>query len=194
MIHHVIRVLVHACVRPLGAIALAAVLGLTGLNVWFAHTGARYVVNVTGSLPLGLYRIDALHGPPKVGDLVLSCLPQSAQIFARDHELDVGADPQHLGGCPGDFAAVLKYVVAVAPQHVLVDDSGVHVDGTLVAHSRPLTLLANGVALPRPAALVLKAGQAFVLAPAGHSFDSRYWGAAIPFASAVPVLTWGGQR
>lgn len=194
MIHHVVRMLVHACLRPIGVAALATVLGLTGLNVWFAHSDTRFVVNVTGSLPLGLYRITALQGAPKVGDLVLSCLPQHAQVFARDHGLDVGGDPYHLGGCPGDFAAVLKYVVAVAPAHVIVDDAGVRIDGALVAHSQPLTRLQNGIALPRPAPLVLHAGQAFVLAPAGHSFDSRYWGPAIPFARAVPILTWGGQQ
>jgi len=160
-------------------LALSATLGLAAL-AWaaFGQPSARIVYNVTDSVPLGWYRIEAVDALSisqpalQVGSIVLTRLPVEAAALAAQR-----------GYLPARIP-LLKRVGAVAPQHVCVIDNQVRIDGVPVA----AVLRADrwGRLLPvwqscRP----LEAGELFLLSDTNPtSFDSRYFG-PVPASSVL---------
>lgn len=166
-----------------------AALAVVGAGVAAARA-AGYRVNVSASVPLGLWRVDP-EAPLHRGAMTLWCPPDNALFrAARAHR----AVPY--GPCPGRYAPLFKPAAAVAGDVVEVAPAGVRI---------------NGVALPNTAQRRPQGASAWVpLIPAGtyhvpvgevwfisttnpYSFDSRYYG-PMPVARvqgvARPVWTW----
>ncbi len=169
-----------AAIRTLGSALLLLV----------ACSLAGFRLNLTGSLPLGLYR--AVPGPLVRGSLVLVCLPPRMAAFARAR----GYIPRG-GVCPGGVLPVGKPVLAVPGDTVTVTASGLRVNGVPVRNSRALATDHRGRPLPRLALgpQVVRPGTLWVVSGyARTSFDSRYFG---PIALAAvrsflqPVWTAG---
>jgi len=130
-------------------------------------------LNLTGSLPVGLYL--ASRAVPVRGAIVLACLPPGVAAFARDR----GYVPRG-GGCPGDVLPLGKPVLALAGDTVTVTSSGLLVNGIPVPNSRPLTTDRKGRPLPRLAIgrYVVRPGSLWIVSSYSRfSFDSRYFGA-----------------
>lgn len=169
------------CVRIV--LALSATLGLAAL-AWtaFVKPAARVVYNVTDSVPVGWYRIEAAEAPQlsrptmlhllHVGSIVLTRLPAEPAALAAQR----GYLPTHI--------PLLKRVGAMAPQHVCVIDGQVRIDG--VPSAAVLRADRWGRALPvwhdcRP----LVGGELFLLSDTNPaSFDSRYFG-PVPASSVL---------
>jgi len=129
-------------------------------------------LNLTGSLPVGLYL--ASRAVPVRGAIVLACLPPPVAAFARDR----GYVPRG-GGCPGDVLPLGKPVLAVAGDTVTVTSSGLLVNGIPIPNSRPLATDRKGRALPRLAIgrYVVRPGSLWIVSSySPFSFDSRYFG------------------
>lgn len=149
-------------------LAALAACGLTAL-AWaaFVQPSARIVYNPSDSVPVGWYRIEAVHPLPdtlQVGNIVLTALPTDAATLAAQR----GYLPLHV--------PLLKRVGAVAPQHVCVTGSMVHIDGVPVA--AVLHTDHQGRALPAwSQCRLLAVGELFLLSNTNPaSFDSRYFG------------------
>jgi len=143
-------------------LALLAVCHLAGLRL-----------NLTGSLPVGLYV--ASQAAPARGTLVLACLAPSVAAFARAR----GYLPRG-GECPGGTVPVGKPVAAVKGDTVTVTPSGLFVNSATVPNSEPLRLDPEGRPLPRLAVgrYVVGPGELWVVSSYSRlSFDSRYFGA-----------------
>ena len=128
-------------------------------------------LNLTGSLPVGLYV--ASRAVPIRGAIVLACLPPRVAAFARNR----GYVPR--GGCPGDVLPVGKPVVAVAGDTITVTSSGLSVNGIPVPNSRPRVTDRKGRPLPRLALgqhVVRPSSLWIVSSYSRFSFDSRYFG------------------
>ena len=127
---------------------------LVGLLLW----NAGYRVNVTASLPKGIYRLAS--GAPAKGDLVSFCLEGEFVDLAQERGyLQAGSCPsglrpllKTLAGLPGD-------VVNPAALHIRAADSE--------GRAMPSVLPDGGIIPP---------GMALVLADHSGSFDSRYFG------------------
>lgn len=136
----------------IGAAALAGL--LPPLLLW----NAGYRVNVTPSLPKGIYRISS--ETPAEGDLVSFCLAgEFADLALERGYLQAGSCPsglrpllKTLAGLPGD-------VVNPAALHIRAADSE--------GRAMPSVLPDGGIIPP---------GMALVLADHSGSFDSRYFG------------------
>jgi conjugative transfer signal peptidase TraF len=135
---------------------IMAFMALTVL-VGGAHL-AGYRVNLTGSLPRGLYRI--VPATPRTGDLVAFTLPDdhpSARRMARPY---------------------LKRLVAIYGDLIHVAPAGISVNGKLLPNTRAKNVDRMGNALPR--LLVpgpVPPGKALVLSTHHqYSFDGRYFG------------------
>ena len=140
------------------------------LSVFFVFYGlwlAGLRVNVTASLPLGLYRLcpDA----PGKGDYVSFCLEGEYAQLALERGY-VGP-----GVCPSGMRPLLKQVAGLPGD--VVETAGLH---ALEADSfdRPLVSALGDGRIPL--------GMALVLAPHGGSFDGRYFG-LVPLASLQKV-------
>jgi conjugative transfer signal peptidase TraF len=164
-------------------------------------------INVSGSLPVGLYWTGSLPQPDsnpgestsgisksdpniEVGMLVSACLPTQAATSA----LERGYLPE--GTCPYGAAPVRKVIAALSGDTVDVTDSGSFVNGKLLPESAPLLRDSKGRAMPRlRGRIVLAEGTAWLYS--GHSprnFDSRYYG-PVPLSGVrgqlFPLLTRG---
>jgi conjugative transfer signal peptidase TraF len=154
-------------------------------------------INVSGSLPVGLYWTGSLPEPTfdpgrdlalEIGMLVSACLPPQAATSA----LERGYLPE--GTCPSGAAPVGKVIAALPGDTVDVTDSGSFVNGELLPESAPLLRDSKGRAMPRlRGRFILRAETAWLYS--GHSprsFDSRYYG-PVPLSGVrgqlFPLLT-----
>jgi conjugative transfer signal peptidase TraF len=147
-------------------------------------------VNVSPSLPLGLYRIVASGPVPVLGSLVLVCLPANVANLANTRGYLTR------GRCPTGVAPVGKRVAALAGDTVAVTSSGVLVDGRLLARTAPLKTDTRERPLPNLAGYrrILGRGEMWLVGDRHpRSFDSRYFG-SVSVGSVIavvhPLVTW----
>ena len=163
------------------AVALLASATLT-LGVGWA-AGLR--LNLTDSIPSGLYRQRApAPAALRRGAIVLACLPLDVAEFARTR----GYLPR--GSCPGGTMPVGKIVVATAGDTVTVCDSGIRINGALLARSVSLRWDHSHRPLPRldPGRHIMARGTIWLGSLSTAGFDSRYFG-AVRSASVLAILT-----
>jgi conjugative transfer signal peptidase TraF len=136
--------------------------------------GVTYIadlrVNLTPSYPLGLWRVEPLGGDVAIGDRIFIC-PPPTPAFALARERGY---LRH-GLCPGWFSPLIKTVVAIAGQHVVIDES-ITVDGLQLAHSSVRQTDGEGRALAPASSGVVPTGQLFLFSEFAGSYDSRYFG------------------
>ena len=152
---------------PRRMLAGATSLFLATVVTWFA--GLR--VNLSGSMPIGLYRVRS--GPPVKGAMVLACLPAHVAVFARSR----GYVPN--GRCPGSTAPIGKVVLAMAGDSVEVTSEGLLLNGRPVRNTRPLAVDAAGRSLRRfpDGTYIVAQDEVWMYSPySTRSFDSRYFG------------------
>lgn len=142
---------------------------ITGL----ATAGAAgYRLNLTPSMPLGLWRIVATADYPR-GGTVAVCPPVDASFLPR-------------GSCPLGMQPLLKQIVALPGDEVTVTPSGVSINGGhLLPHSAPLTQTSAGQPLPQQRGTRRLTGYWLYGTDSPRSFDSRYFG-------EVPATALGG--
>jgi conjugative transfer signal peptidase TraF len=129
-------------------------------------------LNLTASLPPGLYRLSPLRRPPCPGDLVLACPPPAAAALAHRRGY-LGP-----GSCPGDTHPLGKLVLAAAGDRVELTAAAIIVNGCRLPATPSAPADARGRPLPHPppGAYLLRAGDLWLFAPHPRSFDSRYFG------------------
>lgn len=175
-------------------IAVLVALGV-GASVALARSGL--IINVTPSMPPGLYRLSALPARLHDGMIIYLCPPSPAHNAAmaqavRGHWLLISPRSP----CPANLVPFLKRIAATPGQTVTLTMRGTSIDG----HRLPLTaiqpLAKNGVPMvhQRPGVYLMKPGQVWVWDNSSPwAYDSRYWG-PLPVADilkkARPVLTW----
>ena len=150
--------------RTLAVVAFGALLSAAALGAPRASGPPQLFLNVSASMPLGIYRL--VRGTPHVGSLV---------IFPSSVIPDCGLElPKYL----------LKRVAASGGTAVRIDSSGLSIAGVSVA-SRVKDI---GV----PFAGTLTANEVAVLGENPRSFDSRYFGPVDRTALSLvkAVETW----
>ena len=151
-----------------------------------------FYINTTSSLPVGLYRI--VDESVSKNAYVAFCPPQR-EVF----ELAVTRGYINSGDCPGGYGQLLKRVHAVAGDTVLIDETGISINGELLANSAPISNDAYGAVLPQYRFdSVLGESKYLLLSDLNpRSFDARYFG-VIDHAQIVhvvrPVVTFNLQE
>lgn len=163
-------------------------IGLGGLLVASALGPAGVRVNLSPSLPIGLYvaRPVSRSQRPNVhwGALVMACLPPAVAQWGRVRGYLMR------GSCADGVAPVGKAVFAVSGDTVVVTDDGLAVHGVLAPNSRPLAEDARGRPLARVAngrRLVARGEVWLVSTHSPRSWDSRYYG-PVPVARVMFLL------
>lgn len=165
-------------------LVLGGALAILALAAAAYAAGMR--LNLTGSIPPGLYRID--DAPIVRGAIVLACLPPMTSRFARDR----GYIPS--GACDDGGAPVGKTVAALAGDMVDVSERGVAVNGRLLPNTVALARDSEGRQLPamRTTGHLVPSSEVWLVSTySPRSFDSRYYGGiqrSRIVASIHPVL------
>jgi conjugative transfer signal peptidase TraF len=157
---------------------------MTPMFYAFVGKAANLRINLTSSMPLGIYRVVVMH--PRsvhVGMLVAVCAPAKAAEVARRRGYLLK------GACAYETETLLKRVVAASGDEVDVTAKGLVVDGRLLSNSAALVadyadhaLVAWPVGRQRVAD-----GMLWVYANHRRSWDSRYWG-PVAVGNVVAVL------
>lgn len=149
-------------------------------------TPEHYRLNLTSSLPLGIY--DVTDEAEVKGLVVAICLPEPL----ASESLKLGyTEP---GSCPSKTKPLLKIVAASSGDHVSTSPTGIAVNGTPLASSAPLKVDRRGRPLPPPwPSTTLPPRTIWLYAPHPQSWDSRYFG-PLPLSSIDvrmrPLLTF----
>jgi conjugative transfer signal peptidase TraF len=159
------------------SIILPAGIVLAGLYM------SGYRVNITSSMPVGIYRVD--EGTPERGDYVAYCPVGATAALALDNGW------LRPGSCNAGTRPLLKILAGVAGDTVRLDADGILINGVLQPCSAARSADKNGIALTRhiPEETV-PTGMAFLLARHEGSYDSRYFGPvpASGLSKVVPVM------
>jgi len=144
-----------------GLALVVIALHLTGLGI-----------NITDSMPIGLYHVAPVDRAPVKGDIVSICAPPAVAAIAR------ARDYIPRGSCPDDTAPMLKIVGAVAGDVIEVEQNAIVIDGYTLpgsathardSHGRALSRFPRGTHQMRP-------GEVWLWTPNPRSWDSRYYG------------------
>jgi len=164
------------------AIAVASVLSVGFL---WALKLFGFRINVSNSLPPGLYRSYGERGQWKRGQIVGLCPPDSSFLRQlKQHKQVYG------GGCPGNYMVWMKPVVAIAGDTVEVSPDGVSVNGHLIGNSKPLKQTPTGLKLPQiEGHYVVQPETVWLVSDYNpKSIDSRYLGAISTRQLQRPVV------
>jgi conjugative transfer signal peptidase TraF len=154
---------------------------MTGLLLAAGKSGVR--VNVTPSMPVGLWRITGGVTLAR-GDIISLCLPdrQITREAVRRGYIPAGT-------CLGGTMPLLKPIAALGGDLVTVSSTGIAVNGMPAASSAPLARDEAGRPLRPvpPGSYRLAADEIWLLSGYDpRSFDSRYFG-AVPVANVQGV-------
>lgn len=133
----------------------------------------RFTVNVTPSMPVGLYRLFPVDRPIVRGDVIQICpSPDLAKVVAERETSGLR------GACFYQTVPLLKYVAALPGDVVDLRDSGVTVNGVTLPGSAAMPPRKGRPPVPHVARgrYVLKPGQLWLWTPYYRSWDSRYFG------------------
>ena len=162
--------------KPWGPFLIKAAVILIIVASFFAWVQGRYLIGVDAQLvrclPDHKYFLVDLTKPA----------PMKNQIMAFHSE---GLEPIFENG-----TMLAKVVRGIPGDHLVVDEEGVHINGTLIAEGFPI-IDRTGLELKTLFKdEIIPVGKYLMLAPAPESYDGRYWGyvAASQFAGKVTPL------
>ena len=161
---------------------------LSVLMLWGLIYAAGIRVNITPSIPLGVYQLS--NEPQVTGSYVLFC-PPPAPVFAMAKARGyLGA-----GFCPGGYGQLMKRLVAANNDRVTINAEGVAINGQRLPLSKPIKLDGGGRPLTHYVkSWVLDSDEVLVMADSNSgSFDGRYFGSIqrSQIESVIrPVFTW----
>ncbi len=175
-------------ILAIGVLVLS--IGLFVLSIVLRFGG--FYINTTSSLPVGLYRI--VDEPFSKGAYVAFCPPQS-DVF----DWAIARGYINSGNCPGGYGQLLKRVHAVAGDKVLIDETGITVNGQWLPNSAQVKTDAFGAVLPQYRFnAVLGESEYLLLSDLNpYSFDARYFGVIdrVQIVHVVrPVITFNLQE
>lgn len=148
-------------------------LGIIGMVLFLVVMGFR--INLTNSIPVGLYRIKDVKNVKNIKHAYVIFCPDDRLAFqqARDRGyIDSGL-------CPGGYGYLMKKVVATQGDRVSITPEGVFVNQTLIPFSKPQSNDGMHRMLPRFHAInyQLKHDELMTMtSQSAWSFDSRYYG------------------
>lgn len=155
------------------------VVALCALGLLVART---LRINISPSIPIGVYIVERPPHPVQRGAVVLVCLPDPIALLGRERGYLMR------GTCSGGVAPVGKPVFAVAGDTVVVRGDAVRCCGASVraapldhdAAGRPLSHITDGTYIVPP-------GMMWLLSTwSPRSWDSRYYG-AVPVSDVQGV-------
>ena len=139
-------------------LVLATVLGV------YRYRG-RYVINISASLPMGIYKLYEIEKIEK-GDIVMFSFPPEAEKYIRERKY-----------LPDNVKTLLKRVTAVEGDNVEVRDKTLYINNEEYWLAKIKEKDSKGLLLPRMKNQILRKDEYFVLGTHPTSFDSRYYGA-----------------
>jgi conjugative transfer signal peptidase TraF len=162
--------------RLTGAVVLLAAVATAAAMHDATPTG--FLVNVTPSAPLGLWKVLPLTRPVRAGDTVVFC-PPPTPLFLEAR----GRGYLRRGLCPSQIAPLIKTIAAVGGQITTIGED-VRVDGVRLRSSRVYQTDGSNRPLSAAKGGLVPEGHVFLYSSFERSWDSRYFG-PVPLGALV---------
>lgn len=156
--------------QKLNRLLVVVAFGIAGSITFASWCGVK--VNLSDSIARGLWLVSSRD--VSVGEYVMVCPPNTALIATARARGYISS-----GRCPGDFAPLMKRVVAAAGDTVTIEEDGVRVNGAMLPHSAPRERDGSGRPLTAWNQRRFVVGQDDLLLYGDgtpSSFDGRYFG------------------
>lgn len=152
----------------------------------YVFTSLNYTINITSSLPLGIYKTKSITTLQR-GDIILFCLdPKFSEKVADKKVLTQGT-------CPFNLAKIGKKVVAVPNDAVTINQDGITVNEKTLANTKVNLDVVATLEIPLiEYEGILRSHEYVVASEKDNSFDSRYFGIVTEdkiLGTLRPVLT-----
>jgi conjugative transfer signal peptidase TraF len=137
---------------------------LAALLLLFKHLSTRYLIQVSASMPKGVYKIKAADNV-SLGQIVIFKIPKNVSDLVQKRRWA----PEGL------TYLLMKPIAAKAGDRILISEKGLFLNSVYVGAVERF----DSVGLPLPAIygeFVLKQNELFTLSYHENSFDSRYFG------------------
>jgi conjugative transfer signal peptidase TraF len=163
-------------------------LGITAAVMVAGNMGYR--LNLSESMPVGIWHIQPLPADLTRGLVVVLCMPPSSDSRMARLRRYIGDGP-----CPDETEPLLKPVAAVAGDEVTLSEIGVSINGKHIFNSAPLALDAAARPLPHLfGTYQVKPHEVWLISTySPDSYDSRYF-LGVPVSAirgtARPVWVW----
>lgn len=158
-----------------------AALAASALVVGSFALGRVVKLNLTASMPIGLYAVRPSASAIPRGAIVIACPPPEAQrIGVANGYLAPARGLVADSRCSSGSAPLLKYAVAFAGDEIDISAHGLSVNGHLLDPHTPSRIDRDGRALGAVpnGHYRLRKDQVWLYSPAIYSWDSRYFGPA----------------
>ncbi len=145
-------------------------------------------INLTPSMPVGIWKINKRFDEIKKGDIVWFAPTKAIADFGikRNYLVEVP-------GCKNNCIPLIKQVYGLPGDTFGFDHDLIKVNNHLIENAKRRQTDSKGRPMPKISAGRVPQDHLFVLTLDSHSFDSRYYG-TIPIenveGTAAPVLTW----
>ena len=165
-----------------------AITGISVLTLSFVLGVAGMRLNVSGSIPLGVYWESKTIF--QKGDYVIFCPPKNSLFDRIKKRGYIG-----IGFCEGGYGLMMKRVAAIEGDMVSITREGVHINGELLLHSELHDKDEQQRLLPqyKISQFTLENAEILLMGETSTSFDGRYFGPLhASFIQGVihPVLIW----
>jgi type IV secretory pathway protease TraF len=146
-------------------VSSALVCGVTVMGI-----ASGYRVNITASLPIGVYRLSPVHSPLRRGDLVTFGLPAPFRLHWW-----LWSFTKPVGGLAGDEVCLQEGLLLINGEYF-----------------GPVLPDAPAYALQEGECITVEEGHVFTASLTPRSYDSRYFGpvAITAVQRSIPVFTW----
>ncbi len=181
---------VHISTLEAGSKMLGLCLGIALVAALLIKVGETFgilVANTDSAAPAGVYRVAS----PRIhrGDLVAACLPVAMSQWGLKRGY------LRTGPCPGNAEPVGKIAAALPGDTVVIERTGVTINGRLIPHSTVASHDSAGRPLPHvPFGSYVASDQVWLFGFRNRrSWDARYFG-PVPLSNVqgtlTPLLTW----
>lgn len=131
---------------------------------------SSYLLNVSISIPKGIYKIENSKENLKTGDLISFCLKDQEFLSFALHFKFV--EKKYNGKWCKGIQPILKPIVAVKGDRITIDEKGIFVNGKLLKNTKPIAGIHS---IKKITDVILKENEFIVASEEENGFDSRYY-------------------
>lgn len=172
--------------KKVAILSMTVFLFVLAAGTVFYYSGFR--INLTPSLPVGIWKINKQFGEIKKGDIIWFVPTKEVARFGMQRNYLV-EKPGAVNNC----IPLLKKVYGLPGDTYSFYEDFIRINNVPVENTKRRKADSKGRPMPKIENGIVHEGHLFVLTLNYHSFDSRYYG-PIPIENvegiATPILTW----
>lgn len=159
-------------------------------NIIFYFSLLGYTLNVSPSIPLGIYKMEAITKELQEGDLVEVQIPEDLLEIMKERGYKAKTKNQIV-------KTFLKYIRGTPGDEIILETTKLKLGKTITKNGEVLGIAlyrdTYGQSFSLPDRFIVQKGEYFIMGEHYKSYDSRYFGPVDGIyitRKAIPIWTW----